>query len=131
MSLVERVNTISEMSRIYRKHREDFGDEKFRRMLVAMEDVKAVLVKLADRVHNMRTLGCLPREKQVGMAERSTCIYTLHITTALCLMQLQPSSITPGVPSPQGFADHPHSACLCRCSLHRRHSRCTAWWQTV
>lgn len=77
MSLVERVNTISEMSRIYRKHRDDFGEQKFQRMLVAMEDVKAVLVKLADRMHNMRTLGCLPREKQVLLAQETLEVYSV------------------------------------------------------
>ena len=65
VQLVDRVTTIGEISRMYRNNRSQFQDENLTSMLVAMEDVKAVLIKLADRVHNMRTISGLPRDKQV------------------------------------------------------------------
>lgn len=77
VELVDRVNNISEISRLYRKHKDDFGDEKFRRLLVAMEDVKAVLVKIADRIHNMRTASVLPRDKQVALAQETLEVYSV------------------------------------------------------
>ncbi|GFR45575.1 hypothetical protein Agub_g6969 [Astrephomene gubernaculifera] len=79
VSVLDRVNTISELSRLYRQHSSSgsFTEETFRRMLVAMEDVKAVLVKLADRVHNMRTIHILPRERQEALARETLEVYSV------------------------------------------------------
>jgi GTP pyrophosphokinase len=59
-----------------RSRKEHAHAEALRKMLLAMaEDIRVVLIKLADRTHNMRTLASLPADKQLRIAEETLHIY--------------------------------------------------------
>ena len=61
---------------IHSNDRTEAQAENLRRMFMAMaSDIRVVLVKLADRVHNMRTLGALKEEKRQRIARETREIY--------------------------------------------------------
>jgi GTP diphosphokinase / guanosine-3',5'-bis(diphosphate) 3'-diphosphatase len=71
--VVEGVTKISAMPFASSEQRQA---ESFRKMLLAMvDDIRVILVKLADRLHNMRTLSHLPDEKRVKIAQETRDIY--------------------------------------------------------
>jgi GTP diphosphokinase / guanosine-3',5'-bis(diphosphate) 3'-diphosphatase len=74
--IAELVDGVTKISRYAFVSREEQQAETFRKMLLAMvSDLRVVLVKLADRLHNMRTLQHLPDEKRVAVAKETMEIY--------------------------------------------------------
>lgn len=85
--------TLEDMERIYGKkvagiidgltkiagvfdHKSSLQAENFRKMLLTMsDDVRVILIKIADRLHNMRTLDSMPRDKQLKIASETAYLY--------------------------------------------------------
>jgi len=70
------VEGVTKLTRIQFQSREHAEAENYRKMIVAMaEDVRVILIKLADRLHNMRTIEYLGKQKQVQKAKEVLEVY--------------------------------------------------------
>jgi guanosine-3',5'-bis(diphosphate) 3'-pyrophosphohydrolase len=74
--IAELVDGVSKLTQIQFDTRAQAQAHNFRKMLMAMSnDIRVILVKLADRLHNMRTLGALPPDKRRRIARETLEIY--------------------------------------------------------
>ena len=70
------VNGLTKISRLNKEQNASIQAENFRKMLLTLnDDVRVILIKIADRLHNMQTMDAMPADKQVKIASETLYIY--------------------------------------------------------
>jgi GTP diphosphokinase / guanosine-3',5'-bis(diphosphate) 3'-diphosphatase len=70
------VDGVTKLSRIQFASREEAEAENYRKMILSMaQDIRVIIIKLADRLHNMRTLSYLGKQKQIAKAKETLEVY--------------------------------------------------------
>ena len=70
------VDGLTKISNLKKDKNVSFQAENFRKMLLTLnDDARVIIIKIADRLHNMQTMGAMPRHKQIKIASETLYIY--------------------------------------------------------
>ena len=131
--ITELVLGVTKLKKISFKSKEQEQAENFRKMFFAMaKDIRVLIIKLADRLHNMRTVEALSRERQEALANETLEIYSrLASRLGLSYMKCEMEDICLKVLHPEAYDDLVREVSLKRAERQEIVDRLCAELQTM
>jgi len=101
------VDGVTKIGELHFESAEEEQAEYYRKMLLSMaKDIRVIIIKLADRLHNMRTLGALPKERQLRIAQETKEVYApLAHRFGMAMIKTELEDLSFRFLEPEAYAD--------------------------